>query len=74
MSLSPEHGRTEYVSLYNLALFAGMFGGPVIGGLLAELPGGVVMGLRLASLVGIACFALVVANRRLLTTAGGGSL
>jgi MFS family permease len=69
VSLSPEHGRTEYVSLYNLALFAGLFVGPVIGGLLAEVPGGVVLGLRLAALVGVACFALVVANRRLLTRA-----
>jgi MFS family permease len=74
VALSPDAGRTEYVSMYNLALFAGLFIGPVIGGLLADIPGGVVLGLRLAALVGLACGALVIINRRLLTAAGNHEL
>ncbi len=70
VALTPDHERTEYVSLYNLALFGGMFIGPIISGFLADIPGGIVLGLRLAALVGLAAGLLVVFQRRLLLTAG----
>ncbi len=70
VALTPDHERTEYVSLYNLALFGGMFIGPIISGFLADIPGGIVLGLRLAAVVGFVAALLVVSQRRLLLHAG----
>ncbi len=70
VALTPDHERTEYVSLYNLALFGGMFIGPIISGFLADIPGGIVLGLRLAAAVGFAAALLVVLQRQLLLHAG----
>ncbi len=70
VALTPDHERTEYVSLYNLALFGGMFIGPIISGFLADIPGGIVLGLRLAAVVGFVAALLVVLQRQLLLHAG----
>ncbi|OQA45487.1 MAG: Major Facilitator Superfamily protein [Chloroflexi bacterium ADurb.Bin325] len=70
VALTPDQERTEYVSLYNMALFSGMFIGPIISGILAEVPGGVVIGLRLAAGVGFAAALWAISQRRLLLEAG----
>lgn len=66
--LTPDDSRTEYVSLYNLALFGGMFIGAISGGFLADLPGGIILGLRLAALIGLAAGLTVMLRRRHLHT------
>ncbi len=60
VALTPDHERTEYVSLYNLVIPGGMFIGPIISGFLVDIPGGIVHGLRLAAVVGFVAALLVV--------------
>ncbi len=53
MAVTPDADRTNYIGLYNISANAALFVGPILAGLLANLPGGPALGLAVAGAVAL---------------------